>query len=175
MKTMRRLMPIPIYTPTRQLVSTWLAVGLLVSTLLVVMACSSGYEVTDEDRAQIQTMLDTYLPLLGDAYSDGDVDVLAAVAAERERARINRRIYDLRQEGRRLEAKMRTFTIEDIVIWNHANAYVTTLETWDLEVFAVGTAFRMSSAEDQPNRVKYQLKRYGDGWQVLHRELEETL
>ncbi len=175
MNTMRRLTPTPIHTPAHPFVATWLAVGLLVASLALVTACSSGYEVTDEDRAQIRTLLDTYLPLLGDAYSGGDAEVMAAVAAERERARIDRRIFDLRQEGRRLEPKMRTFTIEDIVIWNHANAYVTTLETWDLEVFAVGTDFRMSSAEDQPNRVKYQLKRLGDGWQVLHRELEETL
>ena len=64
-------------------------------------------------------------------------------------------------------------TIEDVRIWNYSNAYVTTLEVWDLVVYATGSDQVLASEYEQPNRVKYQLKREGDSWRILFREIQE--
>lgn len=147
---------------------------------LVLATClglSCGDESSDSrqavDRQEIQAALEVYLPLLGEAYATGDLAPLAPYAAEKEISTIRKRIEDLAVQGRTLEATFRSLTIEDFNVWNYSNAFVTTFEVWDLVVYATGTDQVLAEEIEQPSRVKYQLKREGDGWRVLYRGIQE--
>jgi len=134
----------------------------------------SGQSREMADRQEVQATLEAYLPLLAQAYSTGDLTPLEPYAAQKEIASIHKRIQDLANQGRTLEATLRSVTIEgDIKVWNYSNAYVTTLEVWDLVVYATGTDQVLADEFDQPNRVKYQLKREDDTWRILYREIPE--
>lgn len=150
--------------------------GLLLAALLTVGLAGCGAEkVTDEDRQQLEATLREYLPLLSEAYDSGNIEPLRGLAAEREMARIHKRVSELADEGKVVEPTFRQLTVEDVQIWNHSNAFVTTVEVWDLRVFPIGSSTVLSEELNQSNRVKYQLKREGGEWQVLARELEQTL
>ena len=69
--------------------------------------------------------------------------------------------------------RFRQLTIEDVNVWNYSNAYATTHEVWDLVVYATGSEQILAEEYEQPNRVKYQLKREGDKWHVLFRTIQE--
>lgn len=127
------------------------------------------------DRAAVQNTLEAYLPLLARAYSTGDLTPLEPYAAQKEIASIHKRVQDLANQGRTLEATLRSVTIEgNVKVWNYSNAYVTTHEVWDLVVYATGTEQVLASEYEQPNRVKYQLKREDDdSWRILYREIQE--
>ena len=126
------------------------------------------------DRAAVQATLEAYLPLLAQAYSTGDLTPLEPYAAQKEIASIYKRVQDLANQGRTLEATLRSVTIEgDIKVWNYSNAYVSTHEVWDLVVYATGTEQVLASEYEQPNRVKYKLKREDDSWRILYREIQE--
>jgi hypothetical protein len=64
--------------------------------------------------------------------------------------------------------------VESVETWRHVNAFTTTVEVWDLRVYAAGTDVILSETIDQRNRVKYQLQRQGERWLVLFRELDAT-
>ena len=66
----------------------------------------------------------------------------------------------------------RQVTVEDVNVWNYSNAFVTTLEVWDLQILAVGTEEVLAEELAQRNRVKYQLKREEDHWRVLFRTIQ---
>ena len=125
------------------------------------------------DRQEIQAVLEAYLPLLGEAYATGDFSPLEPYAAQKEVSSVHKRVEDLAVRGRTLEATLRSVTIEDVNIWNYSNAYVTTHEVWDLVVYATGSDQVLAKEYEQPNRVKYQLKREGDSWRILFREIQE--
>jgi len=65
--------------------------------------------------------------------------------------------------------------VESVSTWKHSNAFVTTVETWDVRSYTLGDHILLSEVTDQRNRVKYQLKRKDRGWVVLYRELAEAL
>ena len=149
-----------------------------IAVLLAVFAgaCGGASSETDEaaDRQQIQTTLEAYLPLLGQAYSTGELSALEPYAAQKEVAGIHKRVQDLAIQGKRLEATFQSVTIEgDVKVWNYSNAYVTTHEVWDLVVYSTGSEQVLAEEYAQPNRVKYQLKRDGDSWRILYREKQE--
>ena len=137
--------------------------------LLAALGCDSAEERQQVDTASIQAALELYLPRLGQAYATGDLEPLEGLAAQKEIAAIAKRINDLAEQGRVLEPTFRRVTIEEVKVFNYANAYVTTVEVWDLR--SLSTGLREPLAEDlgQSNRVKYQLKREGDSWKVLFR------
>ena len=83
-----------------------------------------------------------------------------------------KRIEDLSFQGRRLVPTFRSLTVEDSNVWNYSNCYVTTLEIWDLEIRATGADQVLSTQLEQPNRVKYQLKRDDGRWRVLFRTIQ---
>ena len=150
--------------------------AVLLSILVVGLAAcgsESSREVSAEDRAAIESFLSTYLPLLGEAYESGNIEVLRPVAAEKEIATVYKRVSDLMAEGRILKPELIDFTIEDITPWNNSNAFVTTIEEWNLEVVAAGSEM-VTSQREQTNRVKYQLKLKDGEWRVLFRTIETT-
>ncbi len=141
--------------------------------LFVLVSCGSAETRQEVERGEIQANLETYLPLLGEAYATGNLVKLQPWAAQKEVARVRKRIEDLGQQGRTLVPTFRQLTIEDFNVWNRANAYVTTVEVWDLKVFATGTDQVLAEEVGQSNRVKYQLKRGEDRWRVLFRTIQE--
>lgn len=145
---------------------------LLLTVLMVVVACGPTQEQEQVDRDEVQAALEAYLPILGEVYETGDLSLLEGLAAEKEIARIHKRIQDLSMQGRRLVPTFRGLTIEDANIWNYSNCYVTTLEVWDLEVRATGSEQALSTQLEQPNRVKYQMKREDGNWRVLFRTIQ---
>ena len=116
-----------------------------------------------------QAALELYLPRLGQAYATGDLEPLEGLAAQKEIAAIAKRISDLAEQGRVIEPTFRQMTIEEVKVFNYANAYVTTVEVWDLRSLATGSRQQLAEDIGQSNRVKYQLKREGDRWKVLFR------
>ena len=142
---------------------------LALALLLAVAACSSGERQQQVDTEAIDAALRLYLPRLGRAYATGELAPLEGLAAQKEIAAIRRRISDLADQGRILEPTFRELTIEDATVFNYANAYVTTVEVWDLRSLATGSRQQLAEDLGQRNRVKYQLKREGDSWRVLFR------
>jgi hypothetical protein len=118
-------------------------------------------------------MLLEYLPRLGEAYAGNDPSSVEGLAAAREIAAIEKRLRDIRLEGRTLEPTFRSLDIEEIKVWGYANAYVTTREVWDIRTFATGTDQLLTEQKDQRNRVKYQLKKIDGRWMVLFRTILE--
>lgn len=153
-------------------------VPVVLSLLVVLSTALSGCgpeKVSDEDRAAIEQTLRRYLPVLAKAYADGNIEPLREFAAERELARVYSRVSELAEEGKVVEPTFRQLTVENVTVWSYSNAYATTLEVWDLRVFPTGSSTVLSEELDQSNRVKYQLQRRGDHWQILARELEQAL
>jgi len=145
-------------------------VAVLFSTLL---ACTPEAEREAESRRQIQAMLEEYLPALADAYRHGDALLLREWVAEKEVARVHKRIEELAEEGRRLEPSLRSVTVEKAEVWGHANALVTTVEVWDLQSVTLGSDVVVQQVDNQTNRVRYQLKRDEGRWRVLFRTIAE--
>lgn len=145
----------------------------LALVLFVAIGCSSAEEQQEVDTEAIAAALEVYLPLLGQAYATGDLEPLEGLAAQKEIAAIEKRISDLADQGRILEPTFRKVTIEEATVFNYANAYVTTVEVWDLRSLATGSREVLAEDLGQHNRVKYQLKREGDSWRVLFRAKQE--
>ena len=93
------------------------------------------------------------------------IRVLDRIRSEKEIAVMEKRIEDLlRRESGQTACPIAPKSVQDRGgrerIFNYANAFVTSLETWDLRVYAAGTARGPApEALDQRNRVKYQMKR----------------
>ena len=150
-----------------------LALGLILVAALA--GCSASDEVSPADEQAISESLAQYLPGMANAYATGDLEPLRGIAAEKEIATLHKKINDLmNEEGRIVEPTLRGFDIEDVTIWSYSNAFVTTLETWDFRVLASGTDTVTSEVDGQRQRVKYQMKRRDEGWQVLYRVIETT-
>ena len=136
-------------------------------------ACTSSEQQQEADTASIAAALEAYLPLLGQAYATGDLAPLEGLAAQKEIAAVAKRISDLAEQGRVIEPTFRAVTIEEVKVFNYANAYVSTVEVWDLRSLATGSREQLAEDLGQRNRVKYQLKREGDSWRVLFRAKQE--
>ena len=139
---------------------------------LLVLACGGGEEQAAADRQQIQSTLEEYLPKLAEAYASGSVQGLRGLAAEKEVAMVDKWIRDMAAEGREIRAMFGGLTIEDITTWGHANAYVTTVELWTVETWT--TSGQRLGGGERRDRVKYQMKREGDVWQILYRNRQDT-
>ncbi len=144
--------------------------------LAVLTACGASRQERQEDlEGEIRTVLLEYLPALGEAYASADSNALLGLAADKERAAVEKRIQDLLQEGRVLHPTFKELTVEEVNDWNWANAFVTTVEVWDLRVYASGfeDGDPISQELGQRQRVQYQLKRDDGGWLVLFRAIQE--
>ncbi len=150
---------------------------LWIALLLVPVLATGCGEIggdPEADRQEIEAVLREYLPKLGQAYGSRDMSVLEGLAVPKEMARISLRTEELSAAGRVYEPEFKQVTVEDVSVWNYANAFVTTLEVWDVRSFTLGTHLLVNESLGQRNRVKYQLKRKGEGWVILYRELDQT-
>lgn len=151
----------------------WICAG--IGLLLLAAGCAPPGENPEIDRGEIEMMLRAYLPKLGTAYASRDPSILADLAVPKELARIRLRVEELSEQGRIYEPEFREVTVEDVSVWNYANAFVSTLEVWDVRSFTVGSHVLVQESLGQKSRVKYQLKRKDGSWVILYRELAQTL
>lgn len=145
----------------------------LLGLALLGAACQSRAEREALDQAAIAAFLDEFLPVLGAAYASGDIETLRPYAAEKELARIQSLVSELADQGRYLAPEFRQLTVEDARLWNNSNAFVTTLEVWDVHLHALGSGELLAEEPDKAYRVKYQLKHDGGSWRVLFRGIQE--
>lgn len=149
------------------------ALVLVPLALLPALSCGSAGERQAADVAGMTAMLEEFLPVLGRVYADGDVEALRPWAAEKELARIAALVASLADQGRYLAPELRQLTVEDARIWNNSNAFVTTLEVWDVRMHALGSGELLAEDLGKRYRVKYQLKRDGGSWRVLFRAIQD--
>lgn len=157
-----------------RLVTLRLTAAVLVLAALA-LGCKPAAETAEVDKAEIQTMLEEYLPRVGAAYKERNPSLLGDLAVPKEKARIELRVDELTDKGQIYEPEFKSVTVESISVWNHSNAYATTLEVWDVSSYTIGSHVLITQVLDQRSRVKYQLKLKDEGWVVLYRELETTL
>ncbi|MEM7350276.1 MAG: hypothetical protein AAF657_05690 [Acidobacteriota bacterium] len=143
-------------------------------TLVLSTGCSEVGGGEEVSRQEIETVLREYLPKLGQAYAQRDTSILEGLAVPKEMARIDLRTEELKAAGRVYEPEFKEVTVEDVSVWNHSNAFVTTFEVWDVRSYTLGTHYLVNESLGQRNRVKYQVKRKDDSWVVLYRELDQT-
>ncbi len=140
--------------------------------LSLAAACATPAQQEARARQEIQAHLEAYLPRLAESYASGEPAGLGGLAAAKEIAGVEKRISDLAFEGRRLQPAFRGLVLESVEVWNYSNAYATTLETWDLRIYATGSERLLSERIGEKSRVKYQLKRDEGRWLVLFRAVE---
>lgn len=140
---------------------------------VAILACAPSAEEVAADRDEIEDFLEEYLPKMAEAYRTGNTEALAPYAAQKESESIERRVRELAKQGRILAPELESVEVEEVRPWQAVNAYVTTLETWDIRVLASGSE-EVLSREVQENRVKYQMKRDQGRWRVFWRELEQA-
>lgn len=153
------------------------ALGAVLGLLLVVLSACSAPGAVEIDDAQVRSLLEEYLPKVGEAYAHQDPKRIAPWAVPKEVARIAARIEELELQGQYYVPTLQSLEVVSISPWNYSNAFVTTLEVWDVTAYTMGTDRQISQVVGQKSRVKYQLKRRdeGEGWVVLYRELDENL
>ena len=82
-------------------------------------------------------------------------------------------VQDLADQGRYLAPEFKSVTVEKTHTWNYSNAFVTTLEVWDVRLYTLGGDELLGEDLDKNYRVKYQLKRDDDSWRILFRAIQE--
>jgi hypothetical protein len=154
----------------------WRAMSLRRLTLALLgaatLACGPTQQQEQAHREEIRQVVAAYLPKLAEAYATGDARVLAGLAVEKEVASVAKSIDDLAGQGLAFRPRLKQLTLEDVTVWRQVNAYVTTMEVWDIDKLVLGTDRVLSQALDRSDRVRYQLKRREGTWQVLYREVE---
>lgn len=151
-----------------------LGLGLALLTLLGCPGATAPDEATV--KAEAAALFAEYLPKLGQAYATRDPELVRQYAVPKELSRMERRMGELAEQGQVYEPTFQSVTIESLSVWNYANAFVTTVEVWDVRSFSIGSHTLLNEQIGQRSRVKYQLKREDDGtWRVLLRELSASL
>jgi hypothetical protein len=146
------------------------AVALLAAWVAAGVACGPSAAQQEADRKAILALLDAYLPALAHTYVTGDSEGLHGLAAEKEVLAAEKLVLEQAKEGVVIEPTFKDLTVERLDVYQHSNAYVTTLEHWDLRKVVAGSGRLLGEYPDQTYRVRYQLKRTDDGWKVLYRQ-----
>lgn len=141
--------------------------------LALLAGCGSAAEREAAERQELEAALRDYLPRLAAAYAAQDAAPIQEVAAPKEVARVQKLIDDLAVSGQILEPTFVDLTLEKVNVWGYANAFVDTVEVWDLRSYSSGSHQLLSESLAQSNRVKYQFKREDGRWRVLFRTLAE--
>jgi len=146
---------------------------ILVIASLLAMGCTPP-EVRDAAfKVEIQAFLEEYLPALGAAYAQSDAYQIKPYVASKEIARVGKRLEELAARGQVYAPTVRAITIESVTVWNNSNAWVSTVEIWDVQRLAAGSGLFLGESLDQPHRVKYRMKRGDKGWRVFYRMIVE--
>lgn len=155
-------------TPRRSTVFALVAAPLLASLL----ACGPSEATQQQARAEVQELLDAYLPALAEYYRTGDASHVEGLAAPRERDRVDALILERAREGMVIDATLKRFEIESFDLYQHSNALLTTREVWDLRIRAAGSDRVIQEELGKADRYRYQVTRGDDGgWIVLSREV----
>jgi hypothetical protein len=168
----------PPYSPQRPALhlSRFLLGGLALLLLPFLLLGCGPETVSGEEEKELEELLLAYLPVMSEGYGSGNLEPLREYAVEKELARMFKRISELAQEGRTVEPELKSLTVEDVYMWGGgANAVVTTFEVWDLRVYASPSHVLLGEETDQANRVKYHIKRCSGRWEILNRELVQTI
>jgi len=156
----------------RTSIQAFLALSLVLA--LGFAACGPSAEKIEVQRSEVESDLAEFLPLLAKAYSDGDIETLRGHAAEKELARITKRVQELADQGKVLIPKFHSVTVESVNAWSQNQAFATTVEVWDLKLYALGADLRLlSETVQESTRVKYQIRHDGERWRVMARQIEE--
>jgi hypothetical protein len=149
---------------------------ILAAVLLAVSTACSAPGAQEIEKGDVQALLEEYLPKLGDAYTQANARLIEPWAVPKEVARISQRIEELEDQGQVYEPVFKSVEVVSVSPWNYSNAFVTTIEIWDVSSYTIGGSHQLvNQALGQKSRVKYQLKRQDDGWVVLYRELDQNL
>ncbi|MBZ0113819.1 MAG: hypothetical protein K8J08_15255 [Thermoanaerobaculia bacterium] len=131
-------------------------------------------EADASEEAVLQRRIETYAPVLAEAYSTGNIEILREFAVERVLAQVEKRVSDLATSGMRVEAKLVDLTVESTNLFGNNFALVTTLETWDLHYYSTGSARSLVSERlGTRNRIEYQMKQIDGDWMIYFRELKQ--
>lgn len=149
--------------------------ALLLAAFVLLTGCGAGMPEPEVDEAAIEEVVRSYLPAISEAYKNGNVIPLQALAVPKEVERVKLRRSELEDIGRVFEPEFKDLVVENVAIWKYSNAVVTTVEVWDIRSYALGSHTLLQEVIDQRSRVKYQLKRKDEGWKIIYRELAETL
>lgn len=149
--------------------------ALLLLGLLPLAGCGPSEGEVQQAREEIRQTLESYLPLMADAYRSGDLEPLEPYVAQKEIAILKKHINDLLKQGRVMDTHLLDLTIEDFNLPQWTNAYVTTVEYWDVKSYAAGSDRLLGEDPRQFSRVRYQLNRTRDGWIVLSRNRDPSL
>lgn len=150
-------------------------IPLLLVALVLGLAAACGPSSAERraaDRDEIEALLAEYLPELGRAYAERNAELIAPWVAPKEVARVDQRIRELYGLGSVLEPEFHRAAVEDVQVWNNSNGYVITVETWDVRRYATGSMELIGENLGETQRVRYQMKREGDGWKVLYRTID---
>lgn len=148
----------------------------LLGVAALALSCGApSEEDLSQAREEIRATLLEYLPKMAEAYRTGDVEPLEGFTTQKERAILQKHISELEQRGRTMDTELLELTIEDLNLVSYANAYVTTVETWHVTSYAVGTDRVLGEDPRQFSRVRYQLKREGDRWTIMARNRDPSI
>lgn len=143
------------------------------ASLALALGCTAPEVQEAADKEELRSFLEEYLPALGSAYAEQNAYLIEEFVAPKEIARVGKRIEELAARGQVYAPTVRTVTIESVNVWNNSNAFVSTLEIWDVERRAIGSGMVIDQTLEQPNRVQYQMKRDDGAWRVLYRTIQE--
>jgi hypothetical protein len=152
---------------------------LLPSLCLLLLAlpfvgCGRSEEAVAADQEAIREVLNGYLPLLAQAYATRDTSPLEGVATPKEINALQTKIGEVSGQGLVFKPQLSELTVEEVDVWSPGNAYVTTLEVWDIAYYALGSDRMLSEVKGQTQRVKYQVMRREGSWQVVSRQVAQT-
>ncbi len=146
----------------------------LTSIALLCLACGPSADLVAAERPAIEKLLADYAGRLSEAYRSADARPLAEAATEREVARVGAQIESLAAEGKALRVVLLLQAIESLDLFKSTAATVQTVETWRLQVVALGSEAVLSESPEQENRVVYSLIREEGKWRILSRILKQT-
>ena len=159
----------------KALKNTLIAIAL--ASLLGCGTSSSDAKKAAVDQAEqeaLRARIESYAPVLAEAYSTGNIEVLREFAVERVLAQVEKRVSDLATSGMLVEPTMTDLIVEKVETFGNNFALVTTLETWDLRYYSTGVAHSLVSERlATRNRVEYQMKILDDQWMIFFRELKQ--
>ena len=141
---------------------------------MVTVGCESGRVIRRSIARRSKRSCGIICPSWGRLTPNATPPSLRTTRYPRRTARISLRTEELADTGWVYEPEFKEVTVEDVSVWNYSNAFVTTLEVWDVRSFTLGTHILVNESLGQRNRVKYQMKRKEGSWVILYRELDQT-